>query len=720
MRRWLSIAVGLLVLAAALVLYWLDPPVVQALNNMGHDALLSRIRKPVQSDAVLILDIDEKSLAERGQWPWPRSDMATLVKQLTDAGAAAIAFDIIFSEPDRIAIGLIKAGVASADFDLLFSESLKDSPTVLGCFLELSKAALPELPPEENSFYRGHIFEKGVSDHNRMLQSENLLSPLELLSRKAAGIAFVNTVPERDRIIRKTPLVIAYGPSRIYPALGLEALRIASRARLGVFYDTNGVEGIIDVHLQDRSSKLDLAIPTDENGRMVLNFRTTRFPRISATDLIEGRVDPEAIQGRIVFVGTSAAALGDLVATPYDHELPGVEVHATLVDNVLADDILVSPRWMGYVTLLGLLIGGIVVLLLTTATSALLSLPVIVFSCIGSVLLSVVALHAKHWVTPPVFPVLVWLVIYLAITIIKYWMEERARHRVRNMFGTMVSPSVLQYLETTPGSFSLRGHKAEASILFADLMGFTSISEQLPPEELSSLLNQFHGPMTRVVMDHDGYIDKLQGDAVMAEWGVPFAVEDHALSACHAALDQQQVLAEMRPVLKEAYGFELHMRTGINSGVVTAGNMGSEDPPRFQYTVLGDAVNQASRLEGATRIYGVKILIGESTAREVRDQLLLRQVDRVCFKGKSAPTDIYELIRKRTDDESIPLWISAYEEGLVRMQKRDFDKAEVAFRHVLDLCPDDPPALLMLDRLSLYRKSPPPGDWQGEFVLTTK
>jgi len=333
--------------------------------------------------------------------------------------------------------------------------------------------------------------------------------------------------------------------------------------------------------------------------------------------------------------------------------------------------------------------------------------------------LSLVLLDRFDLVFVPTWEILSVMIIYPILTMIKFWQEELQKKRVRDMFGTMVSTTVLHYLENHPGSFSLSGQKREATIFFSDVAGFTTISETLEPEQLSNLLNGYLSPMTSIIMDHGGYVDKYEGDAIMAEWGVPYPVSDHATQACLAALEQQQKLEELRPALKAKYGKEIRVRMGVNSGTVTAGNMGSDK--RFQYTVMGDAVNQAARFEPANKDYGTQIMIGETTYEEAKASIEVRLLDKLIVKGKTKPICVYELLaRKGHLSEGKRKVVDCYEKGLALHWERRWDEALACLDRALELDPGDGPSARMRDRIIEYQKTPPPAHWAGEYERKSK
>lgn len=728
MKKRLPLITGLLLLLVGAVFCFYQPPFWGDLSRRLFDLFLQLQARPVQSDAVTLIDIDEAALKTYGQWPWPRDRLAELTDRLWEQGAAVVVFDILFAEPDRTSparlvdewtdkfgspVSVQGLDTHRLDHDVLFAKSLQGGASVLGCFLEGASKPLSVLPETETSFFKTIFFEKGLPQRAWLPHAQGIQSSLPQLAEAAAGQAFINTLQDRDNIIRSTPLVYAYGPGRIYPSLALEAIRLYAQApKAGIIYDAEGADGVQHIQIKDG------LIPTDFAGRLTVNYRTTRFPRWSAKDVLEQTIPAEAVQDKIVFIGTAAAGLEDLVSIPSQSEFPGVEVHATVVDNVLAGDILREPRYMVHVNLIALLLGGILVVTLVERASALRSFVIVLTAQLGIAAISYWFLSTQQLVVVPIEPMLVWGCVCLGMMAVKYRQEESGRQQIRSMFGTMVSPDVLKFLEENPDSFSLTGHRTEATMFFSDVAGFTTISESLEPEQLATLLNRYLSPMTEIIMESGGYVDKYEGDAIMAEWGVPFPMENHAAQACEAALKQQEKLAALRETLKAEFGHTLDVRMGINTGTVTAGNMGAEG--RFQYTVMGDAVNQASRFESANKCYGSLIMAGETTRTAVEGLFEFRLLDLIIVKGKRKPIRIFELLARAgelpADKKRV---VALYEEALALHWERRFTEAITKLDEALAIMKDEP-SYWLRQRILGYLENPPQEGWNGEFVNPNK
>ena len=713
------------------------PAFIQAISNYAYNSLLRRIHDPPKSNRVAIVDINDASLREYGQWPWPRYLIARLTDRLVEGGAAVIAFDVVFPEEDRTSPRLLEKDINDhlgrnirlegipddlEDFDQVFAESLAKGKTILGCGMHPCDAPATNVDASADAAYISRLFLRGpaVSVNEFLMQADDITVSHPRLIR-ASSTAFFNAQVDIDGIVRSNPLVWAFGPNRIYPALALEAVRMYWDAdKVSIEYDEQGIT---------RIGIRDLVIPTDKAGRLVVNYRSIQedaktgfvssFPTHPAADILSGRLNASILDGKIVFIGASAIGLKDIKASPLTEYLSGVEVHATMVDNMLCGDMLWKPYWIEGVHAVAIVVMGVFLTILVYHGRSWLSFAVSCIAVAVSMRTSLLLLDKYQLVFVPVWTVLSVLVIYSVLTMIKFWQEELQKKKVRNMFGTMVSQDVLRYLENNPGSFSLTGQRAEATMLFSDVAGFTTISESLAPERLLDLLNRYLSPMTHIIMERNGYVDKYEGDAIMAEWGVPFATDDHATQACLAAIEQMEKLDELREPLYKEFGHRLFVRIGVNTGTVTAGNMGSDK--KLQYTVLGDAVNQAARFEPANKDYATRIIIGETTYRGAGDAVETRLLDKIIVKGKTKPIQIYELLCRKGDlEESKAKVARLYEKALALHWDRQWDEALALVEEALGIAPDDGPSTLLRDRIRDYMEHPPGEQWQGEYVRETK
>ncbi|MDP7024603.1 MAG: adenylate/guanylate cyclase domain-containing protein [Kiritimatiellia bacterium] len=731
--------VGCVMTLLCLVLFVLGADVVDAVSSKLYDALLQRTHADPQSGRVAIVDLDEVSLDRLGQWPWPRYLTAKLTDSILSGSPSVVAFDVVFAEPDRTSPEQLREDLLRTlnldvrieglpdhmtDYDRLLAKALSGGKTILGCFMHVAPTMVSEAPDASDPLYDGTRFflrgTPGVNINAYLTQAKDVTVPIPIL-RKSAESAFFNAAVDADNVVRRNPLIWAFGPQRIYPSLALEAVRLDRGIdQCMIEYDEGGV-----VQLRLR----DLAIPCTKTGRLVVNYRTVHenprtglassFPSYSAADLMDGTTSPTVLSNKIVFVGTSAIGLRDLRATPLARIFPGVEVHATMVDNILSQDALSEPNWMDGAQFLAILLVGLFMTFLVSKGCSWLSFLLTLLTLGLSLGTAVLLLDHHQIVFVPAWTILSALILYPVLTVIRFWQEEQQKKHVRNMFGTMVSRDVLRYLEDNPESFSLRGERTEATIFFSDVAGFTTLSEQMEPDRMTELLNRYLTPMTDIILAHGGYIDKYEGDAIMAEWGVPFRAHDHAVQACLAAIEQQERLAGIRPELEKEFGQSLHVRMGINTGAVTAGNMGSDQ--RFSYTVMGDTVNFASRLEPINKEYGTSILIGENTAKAAAEAIEVRFVDKIVVKGKTKPVNVYELLGKRgaISDDTRKI-ASLYTEALHLHWERRWEDALDKLAQALGIAPEDGPSNTLRTRIIGYQESPPPDDWKGEYIRTTK
>jgi class 3 adenylate cyclase/CHASE2 domain-containing sensor protein len=567
------------------------------------------------------------------------------------------------------------------------------------------------------------------------------------------SLGYIDVPREEDGLIRRVQLLRGIEYEFKDPETGEPVTRrlfLPSYSLLSCLYywdiDLNNpgeeIEGPppIEVIYGDRiiirpKGRPEVNVPIDESGYLFLDFvgHIKSFNNISFAKVIDEPLDEmltrtgykaniskekyDLLNDKLVMVGITETGNTDVGPCPVDSNTPFVHVHMTAASNILTGTFLrpLSSK-EGALALVGLW-------LLLMPCSAFLR-PVRYSVLVGLVALGYFAtvygmVQMHKFILPVVPPAAFMLSSYLGVLLYNYLSEQREKKKIRGMFSTMVSGDVLNYLEENPESFSLAGQKMEATMFFSDLAGFTTISETLGAEKLVELLNAYLSPMTDIIMASNGYVDKYEGDAIMAEWGVPYPLDDHATRACWAALDQQKLIAELAPGFKKEFGVDVMARMGLNSGIVAAGNMGSEK--RFSYTVMGDAVNQAARFEPANKDYETLVMIGESTHELAKNDIEARLLDKIIVKGKTVPIQVYELVAKKgeiSDDQRRALEL--YDLGLKIHWKRSFREAIDYFQQVVTIIPDDGPSLTMIERVKKYIEIPPPDSWQGEFVRTTK
>ncbi len=593
---------------------------------------------------------------------------------------------------------------------------------------------------------------KNVPPGYRYLPYAQLPSPV---LRDYALHGFINVPRDPDGIIRRVPVVLGFSFTNpldgktnhvFVPSFAL----LAALCHWGLTPAAVHVDfhrGVVRV--LDAAKGIDRRIPIDRQGRMYLNFlgRLRDYPNVPLITFlnvgeavlarerragapapgakapapqaleIARKIIARALDHKIVMIALTAAGTTDIGPCPVDTQTPYVHIHMTAADDILTGRFLrpVGPMiWSAVFAVLFLFLffagSRLHVGIFTVAAGALAGL-YLVFTQLS--------IQRNLYVLPILAPMLYLFLGWGAILIYRYFTEERARKAVRAMFSTMVSPQVLTYLEEHPESFSLTGHRALVTVQFSDLAGFTSISEKLSPDELTAVLNAHLSAMTDIIMEFNGFVDKYEGDAIMAEWGVPYPNPRHARDACLAALEQQAALKRLLPEIRRDYGIRLAMRIGMNSGPVSAGNMGSNR--RFQYTVMGDTVNQAARFEPANKDYGTEIMIGAETARLAGDAVDVRLLDKLVVVGKTEPVEVYELLAPAGETPrpkaEAARW---YEEALKRHWHRQWEKALECLDKALAAFPDDSPSRVLQRRILEYRDNPPPENWDGRFVRTRK
>ena len=730
------------VILIAQILFFMDIPFIRFMELGALDLRMVSRGKVATGGETVIVTIDEKSLSELGRWPWPRTTIARLIDKLKANGAKVVGFDIVFAEPDENSslktiaeitrevkqIGIkdkklsdmIERKKALADTDAALARSIGRAKNItLGYFFHTSQKDIAHLSEKDilqqdkgiaNSRYQ-MIQSKTTPDDSTLIRAYAAVTNLMPLSRAAENSGYFNAQPDSDGSIRWSPLVIKFGEN-YYASLSLSILlQYLDWPMLSLNMADFGVEGV----------KLGkILIPTDESGRMLINYMgpARTFPHYSVSDVFGNRLSPENFRNKIVIVGATATGIYDLRVTPFSAVYPGVEIHATVIDNILHQNFLQHSAWTSFLDVCNIIlfgfIMGIAVPRLRAVQGMLLALGLMVaFVIINTAIFS----RFNTWLNM-VYPVLTMATVYLGITVYRYVTEEREKKKIRGAFQYYLTASVINEMLKDPTKLKLGGDKKDLSVLFSDIRGFTTVSEKLTPEELVHLLNEYLTVMTDIVFKYDGLLDKYMGDAIMAVFGAPLDQPDHALRACRTALGmmaelgvlQKKWLAEGRPVL--------NIGIGINTGEMVVGNMGSQ--MRFDYTVMGDSVNLGSRLEGINKEYGTNIVISEFTQSSVKDALFCRELDSVRVKGKKLPVRIYELIGERASSQDKAAFVNLFEEGLAKYKQGLWDEAIAVFRRVLEIRPGDPPSELYIKRCQMLKENPPEGEWDGVFTMTTK
>lgn len=624
-------------------------PTLDRITAVVEDLSARYASKPYQSTEIVVLDFDEASIAKLGQWPWTRHRLAQIMTKLTEMGTAAVAFDFIFSEPDRTSPAQIKSLWESVhgapltnstftsvpDFDETFATSLsKNGRAVLGCAFYLSQMQASDADDPLYLRRWNNIESDSRIVPTGLTPASSAVFPLQSL-RKASrhDTGFLTITPDYDRIVRRTPMIIKYGEN-LYSALSIEAVRLYLRKRNNLYRLAPLTGRLVSINIHDR------AISLDPGGVAIINYRSNLPPTYPVQKLISNEIPKTVLEGKIVFLGTSAIGLHDLVNTPLSKSISGVYVHTTLADNMLTGDLLHTiPKslWTGLIILLGLL---------SIAAGLYLSIPIgtLIAVLLASATFTVtIYLRTLVYAASPFEPLAAIILCFILTALVRFIIIDKQRKVVREMFGSMVSPKILSHLENmTSGNLALQGERRIVTVLFTDLEAFTSISEKLPPKQLTDLLREYFEPMTEICLRHNAYINKFIGDAIMAVYNVPTELQNHVEEAVRSAIEMQMKLAELRPLFEQKYGVTLRMRIGIHTGEATAGNIGSAK--RFEYTVLGDTVNLASRLEGENKKHGTWILITETVRKQIPDTIVTRVVGEVIVRNRKEAALVHEVL----------------------------------------------------------------------------
>lgn len=710
---------------------------IDQLSAILYDYRL-RISMPnTHDDRIVILDINEKSLKEEGRWPWSRDRMAVLMDQMFDRyDVAVVGFDVVFAEPDNssgLAV-LQKLGVnqLSADeafqaalkqltpqleYDKMFAAKIKNRKVVLGFYLTSQKDHNTSglLPPP--TFSVGSFKDSLIGFTRWNGYGANLPE----LQSAALGAGHFNPLIDTDGVVRRVPMLAEY-KGAYYSSLSLamvQALMDEPMLELGYAEGKNsGYSGLEWLELV--SGSRHLRIPVDQDVATLIPYRGRQgsFTYISIADVLHDRVDPLLLKNKIILVGTTAPGLLDMRATPVSAVYPGVEVHANMIAGILDQDIKQQPAYMLGAEVLWLLLVGMTLSILLPLLTP---MRAILVSCV--VFATSQGLSQLLWqytdIVMPIANSLVMIALLFALNMsYGYFVESRTKRQITNLFGQYVPTELVDEMSKHPESVSMEGESRDMTVLFSDVRGFTTISEGLDPKELSALMNEFLTPLSRVVYKHRGTIDKYMGDCIMAFWGAPLPDALHARNAILSGMEMLATLDALQARFKARGWPPIKIGVGVNTGRISVGNMGSE--VRIAYTVMGDEVNLASRLEGITKQYGVGMIVGENT-REITPEFVYRELDRVRVKGKDKPVAIYEPlglvgeVGKDTLDE-----LKVFNDMRRLYHKQNWEQAELQLMNLLRMSPQTELYRIYVERIAYFRKAPPASDWDGVFLFETK
>lgn len=703
-------------LSALLVFF----PVFGRLDSLVYDAWMRANGPTKPHPGIIIVEIDEKSLAALGQWPWPRNLLGDLARKIIDGGAAAVAFDILLPEEDRsspafvdrqtrlrygVPLNLAGLPPEALDNDRYFRDLVKDRPVVLGAFADFSaRGKMPKTLPKATGLAE-RTPAGAPAPKDRLPQASGLVAPLELFT-EAAPIGLINASVQDDGVVRAIPLIANVG-GNIYAALSVRSLMAA----LGV--KTLRLDSDKDGLAELRLGQIKIPVGHDGSFRALYRGPGRTYPYVSAVDVLKGEISPETFKNRVVLIGPTAAGLLDLRSTPYDPATPGVEVHANVIDNILSGENIRVPAYAAglqiclvyFCSLLGAAIFG----LLPPAGYAALAI-----SSIAAALWASWHFFEAGYFISPVNAILALLLMGALIIPWRFRREQKAKKRIRQAFSRYVAPEVVSRI-VARGLNPLGGEQKPLTVMFTDIRGFTSISEKMSPDKIVKLLNSYFTAMTACVIQNGGTLDKFIGDALMAFWNAPLDVPDHERKAVLAAIAMQKKLEELRPELLREFGVELRMGAGIHAGSVQVGNMGSRD--LLNYTCIGDNVNLASRLEGLCKRYGVGIVASLDIRQACGNALRFRMLDRITVKGSTRPLEIFTPLE--ASEESSEEFEARWGEALNAYFKGDFGLAEKLFEKLASISPYSVGARLFIERCRVLIATPP-ADWRGVWAFDAK
>jgi adenylate cyclase len=733
LRILLSILIVLIFLFNTFGVLSLD--FLQRLEKYTYDVKLQQTTLNTIDKRIVIVDVDEKSLQEQGHWPWSRNKLAQMVDVLFDKyNIDVLGFDILFAERDESS-GLKRLETLSnnelqgnaafrteldklkpqLNYDQIFADSLKNRRVSLGYYFRHDAqqggnvGTLPAPVLAQDSFDPRDVGARVASGYAANLP--------ELQQSAAAGGYFsASPLISSDGVFRRIPLLQIYDGA-MYESLGIVVAKLALReSKIDLLYE-GGQKNALSLENIGIGPR---RIPVDIDFGALIPYRGKQgsFPYVSASDVLNGKVSPEILKGAIVLVGTTAPGLLDARTTPLQEAYAGVEAHANMVAGILDGTIKARPPYSIGLEFVLLLMVGVMLALTLPALNPLFAL---LFSFVTMAVVTALNMYAWQYsnLVLPLASILV-LVTFLFIFNMSFgfFVESRGKRSLAKLFGQYVPPELVDEMAKDPGAYSLEGESREMTVLFTDVRGFTTISEGLDPKQLTKLMNEFLTPMTHVIHKHRGTIDKYMGDAIMSFWGAPLNDAEHAKNALKAALDMIASLEALQDQFKANGWPKIKIGVGLNTGEMTVGNMGSEF--RLAYTVMGDAVNLGSRLEGLTKEYGVQIIVSEFTRAAVPDYVF-RELDCVRVKGKDRPVKIYEPIGPLGEGSVQDLEeLTLYEEALQLYRTQNWKLSQEKFIRLKICNPERDLYDLYIKRIAYFEENKPASDWDGSFTFLTK
>ena len=779
-----SLRIGIILTLVMVFLIYKRPMFMEQLEAKATDIRFAARGEEPGDSRIVIAAIDDNSIETLARWPWPRNYWSTFLKNLNKYQPKVIALDVIFSEPDpnvnlkflkemkqeylremeiskseKSPNSLVKPDQflpflekleLDTDYDLGLAKTISEVPNViLGWFFyensnegdaigeKVNQERMELIKPFSIKMIKSMPGATPYLISNRVFNIMGFQVDLPIFQEHVAGTGYFTFLASRvDGICRFANLIAGWPPSNIvknkpddyvlFPSLALETLRIYLGKDPIVVADEVGIREI-----KFGANK----IPVDENGAMLINFKgkgPDNYQAISFADIVndfaEQRKDPKKypnfdpeklFKDKIVLVGPTAVGIYDNRTTPFG-SMPGIFMHAMIVDNVLNNQALYRPSWMWGFDLIAIAVLGMILSLIYPRIKPVFSAALVIVLILGYLWFNYYLFNTLHYSLTIVYPVASLMLIYLGITVYHYTMEEREKRYIRSAFSQYMSPAVISDLMANPDKLKLGGERKRVTIFFSDLAGFTSLSEKLQPEQLVHLLNQYLTEMSEIILKNRGTIDKFEGDAIMAFFGAPVDYPDHAIKACLSSLEMQARLEELNQKKWGPEGYpRLSCRIGLNTGDVLVGNMGSA--MRMDYTIMGDEVNLASRLEGANKPYGTKLMISEATYKDARNAIEVRQIDLLGVVGRQKPVKVFEVMAEKGKlTPKKQEMVKHFNQGLEQYISRQFEAAIESFKKCLEIIPGDSLSEVYLQRCQTYLETPPPPDWDGVWRLTKK
>ncbi len=701
----------------------------------------------IPGDNIALAVIDEKSLTQEGKWMWPRSKIAKIVNKLSEAGAAVIAFDLVFSEPDeksalkyinQIETVLTQKNIKNNDLfsyleelklktdnDFLLAQAIQQSKSkiVLGFFLQMEDEEAMHLTEKQLDLlqelampatYKTIKYDSAKAMEYPFLEAFATQTNIRQISLSTSHSGFFNSIPDPDGIVRTLPTLVKFRDD-LYAPLSIKIL--------STYLDEEPQGFIGDYGVKSFSLGKKINFPTDEKGRLYINYRggEKSFPHLSVTDILNDNIDKNAVKDKIIILGATASGIFDVISTPFEAIYPGPEMHANIIDMVLNQDYLYKPEWIDLLTILSIIIFGLGLGIILPKVGAFAGACLAIIPFVGYIFFCQYIFSVHGWILNLVYPLAAIIIIYSVMTAYTFFIESSQKRFIKNAFSTYLAPAVVKQLMDNPETLVLGGEKRKITAFFSDVQSFTSISEKLEPDELVALLNEFLTEMTDIILEYNGTVDKFEGDAIIAFFGAPGELINQEEIACIVSLKMQQRLSELREKWRKEGKPELYMRIGMDTGTAVVGNMGSQN--RMDYTMMGDTVNIAARLEGVNKVYGCYSLISKDTylPAAATGSIFGRELDSVLLVGKKEPIDIYEVIGFAKDiHDDTKAMVNYYKDALHAYRKHDWDKAIDLFKKAQSLFPEDKPILTMLKRCREFKSSPPPKNWNSVFKMTSK